>query len=130
MAVVNLIYGRKGSLLKFKVLELLAPLPYQAWERAAYWALTRFHRHTALAPRLFDAMSEARAQQDNEAFHLLILEELLATRGTRQGFVRGRLLPRLMAGPYRFLCWSLFLVRPTWRTSATRTSRSTPSMRA
>ncbi len=49
VAVVNLIYGRKGLLLKFKVLELLAPLPYQAWERAAYRALTRFHRHTVLA---------------------------------------------------------------------------------
>jgi hypothetical protein len=114
VAVVNLLYGRQGSLLKFKVLELLAPLPYRAWERAAYRALTRFHRHTALARRVFVAMSEARAQQDNEAFHLLVLEELLAARGTKQGFVRARLLPRLMAGPYRFLCWSLFLVRPTW----------------
>ena len=27
-------------------------------------------------------LKEARAQQDNEAFHLLILEEFLATRGT------------------------------------------------
>lgn len=114
VAVVNLFYGRRGSLLKFKVLELLAPLPYRAWERAAYRALTRFHRHTALARRVFVAMSEARAQQDNEAFHLLVVEELLTARGTRQGFVRGRLLPRLMAGPYRFLCWSLFLVHPAW----------------
>lgn len=114
VGVVNLLYGRQGSLLKFKVLELLAPLPYRAWERAAYRALTRFHRHTALARRVFDAMAEARAQQDNEAFHLLVMEELLAARGTKQSFLRGRVLPRLMAGPYRFLCWSLFLVRPAW----------------
>ncbi|MGH9065623.1 MAG: alternative oxidase [Acidimicrobiales bacterium] len=114
VAMVDLVYGRRGSLGKFKVLELLAPLPYQAWERAAYRALTRLHSHTTVARRVFDAMVEARAQQDNEAFHLLVLEELLQDQGAKQGFLRYRLLPRLMAAPYRLLCWALFLVRPAW----------------
>jgi ubiquinol oxidase len=114
VAVVNLIYGRRGSLAKFKVLELLAPLPYQSWERAAYRALTRFHRNTALTRRVFDAMVAARAQQDNEAFHLLILSELLDEGNVRQGFFRYRLLPRLLAAPYRLLCWTLLVVRPAW----------------
>lgn len=112
--IVDLIYGRRASLAKFRVLELLAPVPYQAWERAAYRALTRLRRHTALARRVFEAMAEARAQQDNETFHLLVLEDLLRARGARLGFLRHRLLPALMAGPYRVMCWALFLVRPAW----------------
>jgi hypothetical protein len=112
--MVDLVYGRRRSLAKFMVLELLAPVPYQSWERMAYRALTRLHHHTALARRTFDAIVEARAQQDNESFHLLILEDLLQAMGARQGSVRFGLLPRLMAGPYRLLCWALFVLRPAW----------------
>lgn len=112
--MVDLIYGRRASLAKFRVLELLAPVPYQAWERAAYRALTRLRRHDTLARRVFEAMAEARAQQDNETFHLLILEDLLQSQGFRLGLLRHRLLPLLMAGPYRVVCWALFLVRPAW----------------
>lgn len=114
VAMVNLIYGRAGSIAKFKVLEILAPMPYQAWERVAYHAFTRFHRYNAVARRVLDAIAEARAQQDNEAWHLLIMESLLAAQGFRQGTIRFRLLPRLMAGPYRLLCWTLVVVRPAW----------------
>jgi hypothetical protein len=114
VGVVNLIYGRRASLTKFKVLEMLAPVPYQAWERVAYRALTRLHRHTSVARRVFDAVVEARAQQDNEVFHLLVLEDLLQAQGTVQGGFRYRFLPRLMAFPYRLLVWSLLLVHPVW----------------
>lgn len=37
--MVDLIYGRQRSLRKFVVLEIVARVPYQAWERAAYSAL-------------------------------------------------------------------------------------------
>jgi hypothetical protein len=114
VATVNLVYGRRASLAKFKVLEVLAPLPYQAWERVAYRAFTRFHRHGAVARRVLDAIAEARAQQDNEAWHLLIMENLLAAQRFKQGVIRFRLLPRLMAGPYRLLCWTLLVIRPAW----------------
>ena len=114
VAVVNLIYGRRASIAKFKVLEILAPVPYQTWERVAYHAFTRFHRHNAVARRVLDAIAEARAQQDNEAWHLLIMDNLLAAQGYREGVVRYRLLPRLLAGPYRLLCWTLLVIRPAW----------------
>jgi hypothetical protein len=67
-----------------------------------------------LARRVFDAVVEARAQQDNEVFHLLVLEELLQAQGTEQGGFRYRFLPRLMAFPYRLLVWSLLLAHPAW----------------
>lgn len=114
VAAVDLIYGRRRSLAKFKVLERLAPVPYQAWERAAYRALTRLQRHTGLARRVFDCILEARAQQDNEAWHLLILQDLLQAQDVKRDFLRQRLLARVIRAPYRLLCWILFLVRPAW----------------
>jgi ubiquinol oxidase len=74
--IVDVIYGRQRTLRKFIVLEIVARVPYQAWERAAYGALTRLHPRLRLAGRIFERVVETRAQQDNEQYHLLILEEL------------------------------------------------------
>src|SRR5918995_1508159 len=45
---VDLLYGRKGSLKKFVVLEYLARIPYQAWEKVAYRAIARSEGRPAL----------------------------------------------------------------------------------
>jgi hypothetical protein len=70
--MVDVIYGHQRTLRKFIVLEIVARVPYQAWERAAYGALTRVHPRLRLAGRIFERVVETRAQQDNEPFHLLI----------------------------------------------------------
>lgn len=111
--VTDLIYGKQGSVLKFKVLEIVARVPYQAWERAAYTALTRAHRKTRLARRIFDRVVQTRAQQDNEQWHLLIMEELAQRQGLAQPFARFRLLPQLLAIGYYHLSWILYVLWPT-----------------
>ena len=108
----DLIYGKQGSVLKFKVLEIVARVPYQVWERAAYAALTRVYRKTRLARRIFDRVVETRAQQDNEQWHLLIMEELAQRQNLAQPFIRFRLLPQLMAIGYYNLSWLLYVLWP------------------
>ncbi|HEV2259608.1 MAG TPA: hypothetical protein VGS06_41375, partial [Streptosporangiaceae bacterium] len=71
--LLDLLYGRKRTLSKFKVLELVARVPYQSWEQVAYIAITHVAQRTGLARRIHDRVAEARAQQDNEQWHLLIL---------------------------------------------------------
>jgi hypothetical protein len=56
--IVDVIYGRQRTLRKFIVLEIVARVPYQAWERAAYGALTRMHRRLGLAGRIFERVVE------------------------------------------------------------------------
>jgi ubiquinol oxidase len=73
---MDLLYGRKRTLSKFKVLEVIARVPYQAWENIAYVAITHTHGSPGFARRIFDWVHESRVQQDNEQWHLLILEEL------------------------------------------------------
>ena len=44
--LLDVLYGRKRTLSKFKVLELVARVPYQSWEQVAYIAIT----HVAWRP--------------------------------------------------------------------------------
>lgn len=110
--VMDVVYGRTGSLEKFKVLEVVARVPYQAWENVAYVAITHTHSLPHFARRVFEFVKESREQQDNEQWHLLIIEELLREHGVRQGFVRFLLIPQLLALFYYHLSWMLYVVWP------------------
>ncbi|MFT5287671.1 MAG: ubiquinol oxidase [Planctomycetota bacterium] len=109
---MDLVYGRKRTLSKFKVLEIVARVPYQAWEHVAYVAMTHKHGEPNFARRIFDFIAESRAQQDNEQWHLLILEELIHARQEREGFLRFRLFPQLLAFCYYHISWLLYVIRP------------------
>lgn len=111
---LDLLYGRESSLEKFRVLEVVARVPYQAWEQVAFVAVTHTHSDTTLAREIHDRVLEARKQQDNELYHLLIIEELLDGQHFRRSLVRGTILPQLMAFLYYQLSWLLFVVRPKW----------------
>src|ERR1700755_1905176 len=40
---LDALYGRQRTISKFKVLELVARVPYQSWEQIAYIAITDVH---------------------------------------------------------------------------------------
>jgi hypothetical protein len=108
----DLIYGRERGIVKFAMLEYIARVPYQAWERIGYLALARHRRRSALARRVFERVVQTRAEQDNEQWHLLILQDLAQRQGLRQPFLRHRLAPWLMAICYYHVSWLLLLIRP------------------
>jgi ubiquinol oxidase len=112
--LLDAIYGRRRTLSKFKVLELVARVPYQSWEQVAYIAITHTYERTGLARRIYDRVSESRLQQDNEQWHLLILEERIASSGTREDWLRFRVIPQALAFAYYQLSWLLFVVHPAW----------------
>src|SRR5580693_2179287 len=85
---MDLFYGKKRTLSKFKVLEVIARVPYQAWENVAYVAMTHTFSEPGFARRIFEFVKKSREQQDNEQWHLLILEELVQKKGIREGFLR------------------------------------------
>jgi ubiquinol oxidase len=109
---MDLVYARKRTFSKFKVLEVVARVPYQAWEQVAYVALTHKHGAPDFARRIFEFVQEARHQQDNEQWHLLILEELVQKQGIREGFLRYRVFPQLLAFFYYHTSWLLYVMRP------------------
>ena len=111
---MDILYGRRSTLSKFKVLELIARVPYQAWEQVAYVAITHTSQDPDFARRVFDRIRESRQQQDNEQWHLLILAELIVLRGPREGFVRFWLIPQFIAFIYYQIVWLLYVVSPSW----------------
>jgi hypothetical protein len=111
--IMDAVYGRERSLEKFRVLELVARVPYQAWENVAYVAVTHTAGEPGFARRVFDRVRTSRWEQDNEQWHLLILEEL-TTQDPPGSWVRSRLLPQVLAFAYYQLSWMLYVIRPRW----------------
>jgi ubiquinol oxidase len=112
---LDTIYGQKRTLGKFKVLELVARVPYQSWEQVAYVAITHVHEKTGMARRIYQRVAEARAQQDNEQWHLLILQEMIDNVRIATGkTVKYYWIPQILAFGYYQLSWFLFVLRPDW----------------
>jgi hypothetical protein len=111
--IMDLVYGKARTLEKFRVLELVARVPYQAWENVAYVAVTHTARETGFARRVFDRVRTSRWEQDNEQWHLLLLEEMTAD-GPRRSWFRSRVLPQVLAFAYYQLSWVMFVIRPVW----------------
>lgn len=111
--VMDVVYGTERTLEKFRVLELVARVPYQAWENVAYVAVTHTARQPGFARRVFDRVRVSRWEQDNEQWHLLILEELTRD-ASRRSWLRSRVLPQILAFGYYHLSWVMYAVRPAW----------------
>ncbi|MGH7797204.1 MAG: alternative oxidase [Candidatus Binatia bacterium] len=111
---MDLLYGRKKTLSKFKVLEIIARVPYQAWENVAYVAMTHTHGDPGFARRIFDRVKESRIQQDNEQWHLLIIGELASKRGIDENLFLHGFIPQVIALFYYHLSWILYVIRPKW----------------
>ena len=109
---MDLVYGRARTLRKFTVLEVIARVPYQAWEQVAYVAMTHTYRKPDFARRVFEFVKESRMQQDNEQWHLLILEEMIQKEGLPESFLLYRLAPQLVAFFYYHVSWLLYAVDP------------------
>jgi hypothetical protein len=111
---MDLLYGRRKTLGKFRVLEIIARMPYQAWENVAYIAITHAHADPDFARRVFEWVRESRSQQDNEQWHLLILEELKNKSRIRERFFYRTLMPQAISFLYYNISWLLYVIRPKW----------------
>ena len=111
--IMDVLYGRERTLEKFRVLELVARVPYQAWENVAYVAVTHTAHQHGFARRVFDRVRASRWEQDNEQWHLLILEELTADQRRRPWF-KHRVIPQMLAFAYYQLSWIMYAIRPAW----------------
>ena len=111
---MDIFYGRKKTFSKFKVLEVIARVPYQSWEHVAYIAMTHTYTKPHFARRVFEFVKESRDQQDNEQWHLLILEEMVQKKGGKESFFLFRFIPQLIAFFYYHVSWMLYVMKPAW----------------
>lgn len=111
---MDALYGRRRSWNKFKVFEIIARVPYQAWEHVAYVAITHAAEQADFARRIFERVRECRRQQDNEQWHLLILVEWTHRRKIRDQFILHRVVPQVIAFFYYQISWWLYVLQPSW----------------
>ena len=114
---MDMLYGRKPTLGKARVLEVLARYPYWAWERGGYRGITRLFRRKS-RPRQKSIERElrhvemGRHAQDNEQWHLMLVCDLMEQLGIRQGWIRRYFLPVVMTWTYVVLSELIYRVNP------------------
>ncbi len=116
---MDLIYGKAREIDKFLVIEILARYPYWAWEVGSYLRLTRDYANPNFAEksesdRAWHHIKLGRKSQDNEQWHMFILEDLMRQKGMKRRFLKHFLLPRFLAFGYYFLTRIMYRVRPAW----------------
>ena len=110
----DLVFGKERTLPKFRAREIVARSPYWAWEQAAFFLGGKVRDRGARARRLYDNLTQTRTEQDNEAWHVLILEELIAARGILENPLRFRLMPQLISLVVYQQFWFLRVLNPVW----------------
>jgi ubiquinol oxidase len=126
----DVVFPRGRSVPKFRALEVINRVAYQAWEQAAYYLAGELRDRSARARQLHDTVEQDRAEQDNENRHALILDELEAAAGRQESWLRFRLLPQLIAFGVYLQFWLMRASRPSWATGSTQRSKATPSTRS
>lgn len=111
---LDVVYGKPFTIEKFRVVELVARVPYKTWQDVAFIAVTQAHGDPRFAHRVQAQGDEARGQSDNETWHLLIMEEMLRAEGFHHSLIRGWLIPQLLAVIYYWLSLVLYVIRPPW----------------
>jgi hypothetical protein len=101
--------GRKTTLAKAKLLEMLASIPYREWEAHQYGRLTRGYRNSGLIQHACRIIRWGREAQDNEYEHLLVIEEKMKVEGLSDPWYLVWPIPWLMVWSYellaRLLAW-------------------------
>lgn len=97
---MDMFYGRELSLGKIRLLEILARIPYQAWE------IHQYHRlhHRFPDPHAVDAAEDiiewGRDSQDNEFWHLRVVDEKMRQDRIKLHWFKDRIAPPIAAFKY------------------------------
>jgi len=115
---LDLLYGKKRTLKKFRVLEMLARFPYIAWENQGYKNITSDYVSQRTAKNLgkLDAdlgvIELGRSAQDNEQFHLFLINDALDQQNIKLGWFRYSFLSTMAALSYSIITTILYKISP------------------
>jgi hypothetical protein len=110
---MDLVTGRKVTLAKAKLLETLACIPYRAWESRQYARMTQRYRNQELVRQSRIIMTWGREAQDNEYWHLLVINEKMKEDRAGDPWYLFPPIPFIMVALYSLLTWmmALFSIR-------------------
>lgn len=115
----DVLYGRARTLPKVKVLEILARYPYWAWEWGGYLRISRQYASSKYGTTQNNALplrhiEMGRDMQDNEQWHLMLIEDIMRQKNIKQGWFKMALMPYLLSLGYYYLTRVMYKFRPSW----------------
>jgi hypothetical protein len=81
--LMDITAGSKNTLSKAKLLEILASIPYRAWEMRNYMKQTRQYKKLKKIRKFNQIIEWSREAQDNEYTHLLVIDQKMAEDGMK-----------------------------------------------
>ena len=109
---MDIMYGKRPSLGKLRVLEVVARIPYQSWEVIHYFLTTHLYTNERRAIDLFNDSKFARSAQDNETMHVVVITQMCKSEKTGTGIVRFYITPLLIAYLYAVFCLLFYFFTP------------------
>jgi len=117
---MDLFTGKKTTLGKAKLIEMLASIPYRAWEIRQYGRMTRRYRNQEVVDEAGKIMTWGRQAQDNEYWHLRVINEKMKADGLRNPWYLFGPIPFFMLVSYAILArlMALISIRGAFRFNA------------
>ncbi|MBU2591585.1 MAG: hypothetical protein ABIJ24_00580 [Nitrospinota bacterium] len=106
---MDFLTGKETTLSKVKLIESLASIPYRAWEMRQYGRLTNNYKNLSLIKEGTDIIKWGREAQDNEYWHLRVVEEKMREDGEKDAWYLTPPVPYLIATSYIIFSWLLAL---------------------
>ncbi len=106
-SLMDIVTGKKITLSKVKLIETLASIPYRAWEIRQYSRLTKFYKQNELVVRATKIMEWGREAQDNEYWHLIIINEKMKEDNMKDAWYLKQPIPYLAVCSYIFFSRTL-----------------------
>ncbi len=100
---MDLLCGKILTLPKIKLIEILASIPYRAWENKGYWKLTNGYANEKVRALGEELIRIGRLSQDNEYWHLLIACEKIKEDNIKENWFLYKCMPYFMTWFYAIL---------------------------
>ncbi len=89
---LDVLAGKKTTIPKAMFLEMLASIPYRRWEANYYKKLSYRYKSQDFIERAYRLVEWGRAAQDNEYWHLVVLNERLKELGLKRPWYLSRFM--------------------------------------
>lgn len=106
---MDMLTGRKTTLPKSKLLEILASIPYREWEFRQYKRLTRLYKDREFVKHAGTVVTWGREAQDNEYWHLLLINEKMKEDGIKDPWYLSPPVTFCIVLSYVVFAWTMAL---------------------
>ena len=100
---MDIVTGPTTTLAKTKLIEILASIPYRAWEIRQYGRTTFGYKNKELVKHALRIMEWGREAQDNEYWHLRVINEKMKEEGLKDPWYLFPPVPFIIVAGYIIL---------------------------